>query len=182
MNDSLKRKFSSFKDYLYLDTLSEEKGIKSFLDEEKASFKESLVFNTFANKPYFEDAPKIKRLDFEKEIKTRNKGIRECVTLITGLDSLTNIPNETSTDTIDNRLPIALFLGKYGDSYCWIYIVNWERKSFDQFADEMATLLDDDETDEFGIKESVKYVSLGHIEGRLYNFDFTRELLRFRCM
>lgn len=128
---------------------------------------EGLLFGVFANKPYFSDAAKIKGGEFESTVSKRVERIKYVVSQVVSVDSLSLVRSIGRYDSKSHRMPIALFLGKNGDSYCWVYVEAWERKFLMGMAIEL--------------EENVDFRQLDHIEVKIYDQEFKECITSFKC-
>lgn len=126
-------------------------------------------FDIFANKPYFDNSSDILKTEFDMVRSGRVDSMVNIITHIVSSEASVTFRNyvDESNDDKYYSLPVSLFLARNGNEYCWIFIKSWEYKSAS------INILDSSPSD---------IANVGHIEGTVFNFDFSESLISFACM
>lgn len=148
--------------------LGEERAIKEKIYEDLFGWSfPSILFDIFANKTFFSNDLKIRQSEFDS-IKV---GVIQQLQLVISSVHTENAASLFKREAEDrnekiNFYPIALFLAKNDDGFCWIYIESWEYRS-------MGINLLNGSTN--------PNAPLGHIRGTIFNFDFNEKIGFFQC-
>lgn len=129
---------------------------------------ENLLFMDLANKPYFNDKYKGPLPDPDS-IATENWAwMRNKLRIFKDTGMLGNFDRiAKKSDTTRFEIPYGLVLLRDENQYCWYVPIGWE---YSEFQDKRNDTL------------KVKEYYVGHIQGFIYNFDFSKELYEFHCM